>query len=152
MYGAIVGAFVLAALVGVFYSRRQKVRREQQRIRISAQELNQQLESGHQITVVDLRHPLEVLTSPQVIPGAITIAPQELDQRAASISRNEAIVLCCTCPNEETSLKAFQQMQQRGFRRVKVLTGGLPAWKKAQLPLQELYPEAEDERKHAAAQ
>ena len=42
-------------------------------------------------------------------------------------------------------------MKNHGFRNVKVLTGGLPAWKKANLPLQDLYPELEQQVRQRAS-
>ena len=80
-----------------------------------------------------------------MIPGALPIKPDELDVQIGNIRRNSEIVLYCTCPNEEASLAAYHRLKERGFQQVKVLTGGLPAWKREHLPLEELYPELEQQ-------
>jgi rhodanese-related sulfurtransferase len=143
VYIPIIGVAVLLAVWGIIYTRKQQAQRKREEIQISVEELNGLIKDGGDLTILDLRHPLEVLASPQVIPNAIPVPPAELDERILKISRNYAMVLYCTCPNDETSLKAYQQLKDRGFRRVKVLTGGLPAWKQKSLPLQDLYPDLE---------
>jgi rhodanese-related sulfurtransferase len=123
-------------------------RREKQRIstsHIDVGELNARMQQGEHLTIVDLRHPLDVLASPQVIPGAIHIDPAQVEQKATVISRDADLVLYCTCPNEETSMKVLRQLQKRGFRHVRALTGGLPKWKSAGLAVQEIYPELRDQ-------
>jgi rhodanese-related sulfurtransferase len=129
--------------------------REKQRLlnsHIDVANLNAQISRGERLTIVDLRHPLEVLASPQVIPGAVHIDPAQIEDKSQAISRDAAVVLYCTCPNAETSMKALKQLQERGFRHVRALSGGLPEWKEAGLPLQELYPELQQQlRKHHAA-
>jgi rhodanese-related sulfurtransferase len=101
---------------------------------------------------VDLRHPLDVLASPQIIPGAIPIKPDELDSHLQNLPRNSEIVLYCTCPNDETSLSVYRQLQKHCFQNLKVLTGGLPAWKREKLQLQDLYPELEQQLRKQAAE
>jgi rhodanese-related sulfurtransferase len=143
-------ALIIFFTSGLVY-RRKQLTREHQQLHISVDELRHRIQHGQKFTILDLRHPLEILTAPQTIPGAVTIAPNEIDRRVIDISRNANIVLYCTCPNEETSLKAYRQLKDRGFRHLKVLTGGLPAWREAKLPLQDLYPELVDQTGKAAA-
>ena len=153
MVWATIVAIGLAFLVGIaLFLRRRKRDLQTEDMRISVSELNRQILHHDPIVILDLRHPLDVLASPQLIPGAIPIKPNELDEDLGKIPRNSEIVLYCTCPNEETSLAAQRQLLQRGFQRVKVLTGGLPAWKREKLQLQDLYPELERQlRKRATA-
>ena len=146
----VIGAIVLLAAIVGFVWRRRKLQQESELIHLSVSELNQRISRGNKLTIVDLRHPLDVLAAPQVIPGAVPISPQDVDKSTADISRNANVVLYCTCPNEESSLKAYRQMKDRGFRHLKVLTGGLPAWKRANLPLQDLYPELEQQVRQRA--
>jgi 3-mercaptopyruvate sulfurtransferase SseA len=44
-----------------------------------------------------------------------------------------------------------QQLVKRGFGHVRVLSGGLPAWKREQLPLEQLYPELEKQLRQKTA-
>jgi membrane protein DedA with SNARE-associated domain/rhodanese-related sulfurtransferase len=85
--------------------------------------------------IVDLRHPLDVMTDPLVLPGALRVGPDELKQRKEIIPRDRDIVLYCTCPSEETSAKVALELRRMGVKRVRPLRGGLQAWKDAGYPL-----------------
>ena len=85
--------------------------------------------------IVDLRHPLDVLTDPLVLPGALRIGPDELKQRHAMIPKDRDVVLYCTCPSEETSAKIAMDLRKMGVRRVRPLRGGLQGWREAGYPL-----------------
>lgn len=88
--------------------------------------------------IVDLRHPLDVLTDPLVLPGALRISPDELKQRREIIPSDRDIVLYCTCPSEETSAKVALDLRRLGIRRVRPLRGGLQGWKDAGYPVDEI--------------
>ena len=64
--------------------------------RITPDELKHLLESGERPFIVDLRHPLDVLTDPRTLPGAVQIPPEELRARRSEITRDGEIVLFCT--------------------------------------------------------
>jgi rhodanese-related sulfurtransferase len=81
--------------------------------------------------IVDLRHPLDVLTDPLVLPGALRILPDDLRLRRELIPRDRDIVLYCTCPSEETSAKVALELRRMGVKRVRPLRGGLQGWKDA---------------------
>jgi membrane protein DedA with SNARE-associated domain/rhodanese-related sulfurtransferase len=85
--------------------------------------------------IVDLRHPLDYLPDPRVLPGAIRIGPSEIARIAASIPRDRDIILYCTCPSEETSAKVAMQLHRLGITRVRPLRGGFDGWKQAGYPL-----------------
>jgi rhodanese-related sulfurtransferase len=86
--------------------------------------------------IVDLRHPLDVLTEPMVLPGALRIGPDDLKQRKEMIPKDRDVVLYCTCPSEETSAKLALELRKMGVRRVRPLRGGLQGWKDAGYPLE----------------
>jgi membrane protein DedA with SNARE-associated domain/rhodanese-related sulfurtransferase len=88
--------------------------------------------------IVDLRHPLDVMTDPLILPGALRIGPDELKQRAEMIPRDRDIVLYCTCPSEETSAKVALELRRMGVKRVRPLRGGLEGWREAGYPLDEV--------------
>lgn len=85
--------------------------------------------------IVDLRHPLDYLPDPRVLPGAVRIGPTELARCAESIPRDRDVILYCTCPSEETSAKVAMQLHRLGVTRVRPLRGGFDGWKKAGYPL-----------------
>jgi membrane protein DedA with SNARE-associated domain/rhodanese-related sulfurtransferase len=85
--------------------------------------------------IVDLRHPLDYLPDPRVLPGAVRIGPSEIARHAASIPRDRDVILYCTCPSEETSAKVAMQLHRLGITRVRPLRGGFDGWKQAGYPL-----------------
>jgi len=64
--------------------------------RITPDELKHKLESGEPVFIVDLRHPLDVLSNPRTLPGALQISPEDLEARHGEITRDGDIVLFCT--------------------------------------------------------
>ena len=64
--------------------------------RITPDELKHQLEAGEHVDIIDLRHPLDVLTDPRTLPGALQISPEDLEARNGEITRDGEIVLFCT--------------------------------------------------------
>ena len=85
--------------------------------------------------IVDLRHPLDYLPDPRVLPGALRIGPNELKQHSEIIPRDRDVILYCTCPSEETSAKLALQLHKIGVYRVRPLRGGFDGWKQAGYPL-----------------
>jgi membrane protein DedA with SNARE-associated domain/rhodanese-related sulfurtransferase len=88
--------------------------------------------------IVDLRTPLDYSPDPRVLPGAIRVAPAELQSHADLLPRDRDVVLYCTCPSEETSGKVALQLQKLGIYRVRPLRGGFEMWRDAGYPLQSL--------------
>ena len=85
--------------------------------------------------IVDLRHPLDYLPDPRVLPGALRVGPAELKQRVDMIPRDRDVILYCTCPSEETSAQVALELHKLGVYRVRPLRGGFDGWKKAGYPL-----------------
>jgi membrane protein DedA with SNARE-associated domain/rhodanese-related sulfurtransferase len=85
--------------------------------------------------IVDLRHPLDYMPDPRVLPGAIRIGPNELTAHNEIIPRDRDVILYCTCPSEETSAKVALQLHKLGVYRVRPLRGGFDGWKDAGYPL-----------------
>ena len=83
--------------------------------------------------IVDLRHPLDYLPDPRVLPGALRIGPNELKQHSEIIPRDRDVILYCTCPSEETSAKVALQLHKLGIYRVRPLRGGFDGWKAGRL-------------------
>jgi len=93
------------------------------------------LDGTPQPYIVDLRHPLDYLPDPRVLPGAVRIGPAELARHADLIPRDRDIILYCTCPSEETSARVAMQLHRLGITRVRPLRGGFDGWKHAGYPL-----------------
>lgn len=140
------GLLVLLAVVGVLLYRIFKRRQfavELRGLRLEPKQLLAMIDDaereGQELPfIVDLRHPLDVLTDPMVLPGALRIGPDELKARRSLIPRDRDIVVYCTCPSEETSAKVAMDLRRLGVRRVRPLRGGLQGWRDAGFPLEEV--------------
>jgi membrane protein DedA with SNARE-associated domain len=97
------GSWVLVLIVGgisgyiayKFYQRRSFLK-QVAGVRITPEELKEKLDAAEPVTIIDLRHPLDLLPDPRTLPGALRISPEELDRRHGEITRDGEIVLFCT--------------------------------------------------------
>ncbi len=87
---------LLAGYIAQKYVARRRVQRRLWMDRITPEELRAKLDAGEPVTVVDLRHPLDFLPYPQLLPGALRIAPEQIEQRHQEIPRDREIILYCT--------------------------------------------------------
>ncbi|MGC1783726.1 MAG: VTT domain-containing protein [Acidobacteriaceae bacterium] len=136
-------AFVLVVLVviGIVVYRivkQQRFLRKIRTLRIEPNELKAMMDRGDKLYIVDLRHPLDILPDPRVLPGAIRLLPNELIARNAEIPRDRDVVLYCTCPSEATSAKIALTMRRFGVERIRPLRGGFDEWKQQGYPLIEI--------------
>lgn len=132
----IVGA--LALYIAYKYIHRQLLLRKLRIARITADELKQMMENGHETVIVDLRQPLDIQADPYTIPGALRMAMEELEQRHQEIPRDRDVILYCACPNEATAARMALLLKKNGITRVRPLAGGVEAWRERNYPLQKL--------------
>jgi membrane protein DedA with SNARE-associated domain/rhodanese-related sulfurtransferase len=93
--------------------------------------------------IVDLRHPLDYLPDPRVLPGAVRVSPADLTTHQKQLPRDRDVILYCTCPSEETSGKVALQLHKYGVSRVRPLRGGFEAWRSLGYPLVDYVPTEE---------
>jgi membrane protein DedA with SNARE-associated domain len=92
---AIVAGSFAAYVLWKFIQRRRFLRRL--RIaRITPKELMEKLTAKENISIVDLRQPMDVEAFPQMIPGALRIAMEEIEERHGEIPRDRDVVLYCS--------------------------------------------------------
>jgi membrane protein DedA with SNARE-associated domain/rhodanese-related sulfurtransferase len=136
--------FIFAAMVLGFLAHRiwkqRKFLQQVRELRLEPSELKEMLDTAEKAGttppfIVDLRHPLDYLPDPRVLPGALRIGPNELRQHSEIIPRDRDVILYCTCPSEETSAKLALQLHKIGVYRVRPLRGGFDGWKEAGYPL-----------------
>lgn len=103
LYLSRIGDFAVVLLVLLFaaylarkYQARRKFQRQLWMDRITPEDLKAKLDAGDPVTILDLRHPLDFLPYPQLVPGAIRMAPEEVDKRYTEIPRDRDIILYCT--------------------------------------------------------
>lgn len=95
--------------------------------RITAEELKDLLEAGHDPLIVDARG----VTARQLeagIPGALVYGDAEPARLMATLDRERHIVVYCTCPNDVTAAQVAKTFIANGFHRTRPLRGGLDAW------------------------
>jgi membrane protein DedA with SNARE-associated domain len=86
----------LAAYILWKYIQRRRFLHRLRIARISPQELMDKLSAGDDISIVDLRQPIDVQAFPQMIPGALRIAMEEIEDRHGEIPRDRDVVLYCS--------------------------------------------------------
>jgi len=93
-----VGVVVMLAVpvAYILYKRRQRAifLRDHEMSRITAEELLERIKAGEELTIVDLRHPLDFLPDPRTLPGALRISPKDLP--AAKLAADREVILYCT--------------------------------------------------------
>ncbi len=128
-------AAVVAAVGLVVWRFRVRHLRELEEYSIGAEELRSLLEATPQIQVFDVRQPLDVLAYSEMIPGAKRIPPKEILADPSLIPSDVDTVVYCTCAGQKTSREIIERALGLGFRRVKLLRGGLAAWKAKGFPV-----------------
>jgi rhodanese-related sulfurtransferase len=114
-------------------------------LRIEPSEVKAMIDQAHaddseQPYIVDLRHPLDYLPDPRVLPGAVRIGPNEIAACAAIIPRDRDVILYCTCPNEATAATTAMKLHKLGIERIRPLRGGYDEWKRLGFPLDAIPP------------
>jgi len=104
---------------------------------ISPEDLHRLLMTAEKPNVLDLRIPLDFLAHAETIPGARRITPSEILANPQMISKESDYVLYCTCPGEHSTQTVLETALRLGFSRVKMLSGGIEAWKQKGFPVEE---------------
>jgi membrane protein DedA with SNARE-associated domain len=91
---------VLAGSLAVYilwkFIQRRRFLRRLRIARITPEELMDKLTAGENISIVDLRQPIDIEAFPQMIPGALRIAMEEIEDRHGEIPRDRDVVLYCS--------------------------------------------------------
>ena len=97
-FGRMLGLVIAAALAGyilVKYARRRLFMRKLRTARITPEELKRRLDAGEDVTIIDLRTPLDVTATPYAIPGSRWLLIEDIDQHEAELLRARDLVLYC---------------------------------------------------------
>src|ERR671919_1218517 len=86
----------LAAYVLWKFIQRRRFLRRLRIARIAPKELMDKLTAGETISILDLRQPIDIEAFPQMIPGALRIAMEEIEGRHGEIPRDRDVVLYCS--------------------------------------------------------
>jgi rhodanese-related sulfurtransferase len=137
-----VAVVALAVLLFVIIkARRARDVREYDENSVDAETLHGLLEPEPKVLLYDVRQPLDVLAYSEMIPGAKRVPPKVVLADPSVIPANTDVVLYCTCEAQKTSLEIVRHAKTLGYKRLKVLRGGLAAWKGKGYPV-EIYRES----------
>src|SRR5262249_20811412 len=90
----------IAIYMGYKINQRRKFLKKLSVMRITAEELKARMDSQEKILIFDMRNRLDRNTDPVRIPGAFHVLPEYVEFHPEDLSRDQEIVLYCTCPNE----------------------------------------------------
>jgi rhodanese-related sulfurtransferase len=133
---AILATLLCVFAIAAFATVRLRAKADLEDNSIEPDELHALLNKG-EILLFDVRQPLDVLTYPEIIPGAIRIPPKDAAALSASYSRDEEAVLYCTGVDDKTGVMVLGKVRALNFTRVKLLKGGLQAWKQKGYPVEQ---------------
>ena len=126
-WAGVIIVILIALYLGWKYFQRWRFLRQLRINRVTPEALYQMLQTGKDVTIVDLRHPGEIEREGFKIAGAFLVTPNELRERTHSVPAKGEIVLYCSCPNEVTSARVAMQLREAGIRHVRPLAGGVEA-------------------------
>ena len=86
----------LLAYIGWKYAQRRRFLRSLRVARVTPEQLKAQLDSGVDLAIIDLRHALDYEAEPRILPGAIRLPAEELEQRGSELPRGRTLVLYCS--------------------------------------------------------
>jgi rhodanese-related sulfurtransferase len=128
---------VAALILGISYwIKRTRDQRELDQHSIAPEALRELLSSDRETLVVDVRLPLDLLVTSEIIPGAKRIAPKEIIENPSLIPQDKDTIVYCTCPSEKSSRAVLRKALAANLTRVKFLRGGLEGWKAKGYPVQ----------------
>lgn len=98
--------------------------------RISPAEVMRRINRHERLVFVDARTEEEWCASDELIGSATRLPPGEVEKHAMRLPKNSLVVYGTTA-NEATTLEVARELMSRGFLGVRVLEGGLEAWKES---------------------
>jgi membrane protein DedA with SNARE-associated domain len=97
--GAGLGGLLLGALAIYLawkWMRRRRFLHDLRIARITPDELDAKIRAGEDVTIVDLRHRVELAADPRMLPGALHIPVEEFEDRHQELPRDRDVILYCT--------------------------------------------------------
>jgi rhodanese-related sulfurtransferase len=123
-------------LLVVIWIKRTTGQREMEQHSITPEALHALLDSKQEVLLYDVRLPLDLLTSYEIIPGAKRIPPAEVIENPSLIPTETDSIVYCTCPSDKTSRAVLHRALALHFSKIKFLRGGLEAWKAKGYPVE----------------
>lgn len=125
-WGIALVALALAVYIAKKWWQRHAFIKELRMARITVEELDQLLKAGNPPTIIDVRSDLSRKTGK--IPGAQVLSGDDISALVMNTTTDSEVIIYCACPNEATAARLAKKLMQRGYTRVRPLTGGIDAW------------------------
>jgi membrane protein DedA with SNARE-associated domain/rhodanese-related sulfurtransferase len=129
-----VAIYLLLAAIGLFIAYKWWQRRsflmKIRMARISSEELEQLIRGEIKPRILDVRT-VERRERSGWIPGSIHV----VDPATLDLDPEIEVVVYCDCPNDASAALVAKKLQERGFMRVRPLSGGLDAWRARGFPV-----------------
>jgi hypothetical protein len=98
-FGGLLFGLLIAGLAGYVllkYVQRRIFLHSLRVARITPEQLKAELDNGTDLVIVDLRHAMEDETEPRILPGALRLPAEKIEERGVEIPRGKTLVLYCT--------------------------------------------------------
>jgi rhodanese-related sulfurtransferase len=105
---------------------------------VTVDTVKKQMKSGDSLFFVNLRHHQDWDTAIYKARGALRVPDDEVVRHLEDIPSDRTIVIYSICPGDEPSIRAARLLQQHGRNDVHPLVGGLNAYLRAGLPVEEI--------------
>ena len=102
-------------------------------MKIQAKQLNQDLQAGKRVTLIDVRTPVE--HDEMHIAGSHLMPLDKLDAAQVKSTAAGSDQCILVCRSGKRADQAFQKLQAAGCENLAILDGGVTAWESAGLPL-----------------
>ena len=93
-----------------------------------------QLINRERAVLVDVREPEEFATGHMI--GAKNVPLNQLDEKLASTVKNKTVPLLLVCATGARAQRAVAVAKKLGYEQAQAVSGGLKAWKEANLPVE----------------
>jgi membrane protein DedA with SNARE-associated domain len=98
-FGGLLFALVVVGLAGYVawkYVQRRRFLHSLRIARITPEQLKAELDTGADIAIIDLRHALDDEAEPRMLPGAMRLPAEKLEERGNELPRGKTLILYCS--------------------------------------------------------
>lgn len=135
-FGRMATAVLASGLAAYFGYRIWRAARRRSGVkRVTVEELAGRL--GEDIVIADARSRGYYDPKAERIPGSVRMDAAGLMEAMDGLGRGREVYVYCGCRNEKTSERLAEVLGQAGYQ-ARVVEGGLEAWKKAGLPVEQV--------------
>ena len=83
--------------------------------------------------IVDLRDP-SMYTAGHIV-GSHNMTKADLTAHVDRLPKEDSVSIVLLCQRGQASLNAFNELKKKGLTNIKILKGGVDAWRQASMPL-----------------